>query len=148
MERKDHALVEVGYIYTFIISAILMSAMLLVTSNMMVDADDRTSRKELEAIADYTVAAFEDVKLLAVAHPNAQFQRSITLPSLHNGIGYSIEFADEELTFYFAGGLAFTRETIASGIPIAEEYDSLYGSGDYLIIYNPDLHVIEIKATI
>ncbi len=148
MRTHDDALVEVGYIYTFVISALLMAGMLVMTSNFLVESDERTNQRELDAITDYLLASYDEVQHLAAKHPDSTIEKTVRLPSLHGGSDYTIRLDNRTATVHLAGQIVFTRELGAYQFVIDPRHDTVSNGGEYIISYEPAAETIQFLPAI
>lgn len=137
---KESGTVEVGYIFTFTISAILLTMFTIQASNMINDTTQAAMKKDLETVARSVEAAVENVEIMAMKSPYSYIKYESAIESKVRGYSYSIILDNETLRAKSASGMEVELNLMHSDIGIYIKYPNTGISSTYrnlVIIYDP-----------
>jgi hypothetical protein len=103
---------EIGYIYTFVISAMLLGSLTYITSNMIDASVNEAANLEMENVAKRVSTGIQDAIRVAEAHPRATYSKTIELKTKIYGLNYFVEVFQEgyTITIWVNGTEAFNPQ--------------------------------------
>jgi len=93
----DEGIAEIGYVYTFIISSILLTAFTMMSTDMVNDSGRASLRIMLSDVAEHVESEIGSVVTMAIRSPNSTFQKIVKLQPLVFTFGYRINATDHRL---------------------------------------------------
>lgn len=75
----DDGIAQIGYIYTFIISSILLTSVTLVTSDMVKQSGSSSLYHSLHQMAKNIATKIEDVISASAKYPDMEYRRTVEL---------------------------------------------------------------------
>ncbi|MCI0497785.1 MAG: hypothetical protein L0Z54_05800 [Thermoplasmata archaeon] len=88
---------EIGYVYTFIISSMLLTSMTLLTTDMVNDSSRASLRMMLRDMANHIEEHIGEVASHGAMVPNSTFERLVTLQPAGFEFSYSVSATDHLL---------------------------------------------------
>lgn len=103
MDSKGY--VQIGYIYTFLLSALLLATLTYTTSGLVTETARYSERAQLKDVAGRIANGIEEVATIAKNHPNATYERYVKVPAPTEFSEYHIEVSNEVVYINATGGV-------------------------------------------
>ena len=94
---RDEGIAEIGYVYTFIISSILLTAITLMSTGMVNDSARASLRIMLSDVAEHVESEIGSVVAFAMRSPNSSVEKIVKLQPIAFTFGYRINVTDHLL---------------------------------------------------
>ncbi len=94
---RDEGVAEIGYVYTFIISSILLTAITMMSTDMVNDSGRASLRIMLSDVAEHLEEELGSVVTMAIRSPNSTFQKVVQLQPIAFTFGYRISATDHRI---------------------------------------------------
>jgi hypothetical protein len=94
---KDEGIAEIGYVYTFIISSILLTAMTMMSTDMVNDSGNAALRIMLSDVAEHVESEIGSVVAYSMRSPNSTVEKVVQLQPIAFTFNYRISATDHIL---------------------------------------------------
>lgn len=139
----DDAYIEVGYFYTFMLSAIFLSTLFYSVSGITGDKRAEFAKEEFQDISDRVANSIEEASYLALKTPNASFEKSIVLSKYTRDYKFKIIVTNNSVTINSTDGEIHVESIIKSSTPCA---GTVSGDSETVkIIYQKNSKAIKVS---
>ena len=97
MDKQETGTVEIGYIYTLIISALVLASLTVVVSDRMEQMANSSTAFQLQEVGQEISMRLNRAQDLLSRHSGASFTQTITIPSQINNNIYSISIYESRI---------------------------------------------------
>lgn len=139
----DDAYIEVGYFYTFMLSAIFLSVLFYSISDVSENKRREFAEEEFQDTVDRIANSVEEASYLALKSPNASFEKDVELTKYARDYKYNIIATNKSVSINSIDGKIHVERKIKCPIPC---FGSISGDTKTVkIIYQKDARVIKIS---
>ena len=138
--RKNTGTVEIGYIFTFTISAILLTTFTLIADGMITDFTRTAIQRDLREIVREIEDAIENVQTMAIKNPYGYIVHEKAIRPKVRGYYYRIFIDNETVKAKSMSGDTFKVNLMRTDLRISIKYPSEGIASSYksiVIIYDP-----------
>lgn len=138
--RKNKGAVEIGYIFTFTISAILLTTFTLIADGMITDFTRIAIQRDLKEIVREIEDAIENVQTMAIKNPYGYIVHEKSVRAKVRGYHYRIFIDNETVRVKSMSGDTFKAYLMRTDLRISIRYPSEGIASSYksiVIIYDP-----------
>ena len=94
MRSTTDGMVEISYIYVFLISALILMGITLSISFIMQSSNETATQVEMESLANRIVRAIQEANNFGMLHPHATWYYMIELPTTVEGYSYTVRIVN------------------------------------------------------
>jgi len=135
--------IEVGYIYTFIFSTMLLSSIFFSITKITGDKREEFAKEEFIDTLDRIVNSIEGASYLAIKSPNASFEKSIPLTKYTRDYKYWITVTNKTVYINSTDSEIKLKRNLECSVPC---WGTISGDSETVkIIYQKDAKAIEVK---
>ena len=136
---NDEGVVEIDYIFTFMISAMLLTMFTIITSNIIDDFTDRAIEIDASELMDQIEISIENVVSSALKDPFKTIEVRVEVQQTIRGSTYSFSIENGKLKLVVSSGYKETRDLYLGGLNIVTKYTSVDSIYRYIkIVYTPE----------
>jgi hypothetical protein len=110
----NKGIMGIGYIYTFMISALLMTAITLTTATMIRETSRASVVCEARDVLSRVIDCIEDAIYMGTQHPHATYIKELSLPREIHGVEYEIEATNDAVYVNSTDGYIEIKGKLAS----------------------------------
>lgn len=140
---NDDAYIEMGYIYTFVLSTIFLSVIFYSAAESSSTKEKEFVKEEFQDTADRVANSIEEASYLALKAPNASFENSIVLTKYSRNYKYKITVTNDTVSIKSLDEEINVKRKLNCGVPCDGAI-----TGDSMtvkIIYHKDTKAIKIS---
>lgn len=139
----DNGYIEVGYIYTFIFSTILLSSIFFSVTKITGDKREEFAKEEFVDTLDRVVNSIEEASYLTIKSPNASFEKSIPLIKYTRDYKYWITVTNNMVYINSTDNEIKLKRNLECSVPCS---GTISGDSETVkIIYQKDAKAIIVK---
>lgn len=140
MGQDNSGTVEIGYIFTFFISAILLTFFTLLTSNIIQDYTNRATELDAQELLDQVENGIETVVSAAMKNPYNNMTVKVAVQGTIRGQSYNFHINGNNITVETASGITITKSLFIGIMHLETKYASIKSIYKYIIIkYSPQV---------
>ncbi|MBU3901835.1 MAG: hypothetical protein KKE04_00510 [Candidatus Thermoplasmatota archaeon] len=106
---NDKGYAEIGYVFTYLASAMVLASVIGVCINMTMESRDASTEIILQDAANRIAKGIDDAVYMANAHPNSTYNTTVSFPSEIRGsnaeMNYAIEVTNDTIYINASDGI-------------------------------------------
>jgi len=106
---NDKGYAEIGYVFTYLASAMVLASVIGVCINMTMESRDASTEIILQDAANRIAKGIDDAVYMANAHPNSTYNTTVSFPSEIRGgnaeMNYAIEVTNDTVYINASDGI-------------------------------------------